>query len=291
MVKKKMTYRRVIVLAILVIMALISVYPMWYTLICSLSSSSYVDAGKVWVFPRGFSLDSYRKILEDNTFFYAIWVTVKRVVVGCSINMLLLCLAAYPLFLPEDKFPEGIYIKWFFLINTMFSGGLIPSYFLIRELGLFDSFWALVLPGAFPLGNIILMINFFRNVPFELNESATLDGANPLRILFSVYVPLSKASLACILLFQFVGHWNSYMDGLLYINDNLKQPLQTYIYNLAVVIDYSMMDSQQIVDALEMSEVTLRSAKVIVALIPIMLIYPFLQKHFVAGMHIGAVKG
>lgn len=289
--KKKITKGHVVIVVVLVLLSLLCLYPMWYTLILSFSDKSYVEGGRVWILPIGFNLKSYQKILEDKVFFNAIWVSIKRAVVGCGLNMLLLVITAYPLCLPEKKFPEGRFFKWFFLANMLFNGGLIPSYVLMRQYGLFDSFWSLILPGALPIWNMILMMNFFRNVPYDLNESATIDGANPFQILFRVYVPLSVPSLACLLLFQFVGHWNSYFDGLLYINDVAKQPLQTYIYGLTVTIDYANMTSEQIIALAETSDKTLNAAKVVVAMVPILCVYPFIQKYFTTGMTLGAVKG
>ena len=227
--RKKITKGHIVIVVLLVLLAVICFYPLWYTLIVSFSDKAYVEGGRVWIFPKGFNLKSYAKILQDNVFFSALFVSVKRVIVGCALNMLLLVLTAFPLCLPGKKFPEGKFFKWFFVANMLFNGGLIPSYVLMRQYGLFDSFWSMILPGALPIWNMILLINFFRNVPYELNESATIDGANPFQILFKIYVPLSIPSLACLFLFQFVGHWNSYFDGLLYINDVAKQPLHTYI--------------------------------------------------------------
>ena len=289
--RKKITKGHVVIVIVLILLALICLYPMWYTLIVSFSGKAYVDGGRVWMIPMGFNLKSYGKILEDKIFFSAIGVSVERVIVGCALNMFLLIITAFPLCLPGKKFPEGKFFKWFFVANMLFSGGLIPSYVLMRQYGLFDSFWSMILPGALPIWNMILMINFFRNVPYELNESATIDGANPLQILFKVYVPLCVPSLACLLLFQFVGHWNSYFDGLLYINDAAKQPLQTYIYNLSVTLDYSTMTSEEIIALAETSDKTLNAAKVVVAMVPILFVYPFLQKYFTTGMTLGAVKG
>lgn len=286
-----MTKGHIVIIMMLILLALISFYPMWYTFIISFSDKTYVEAGRVWAWPIGFNLKSYKKILEDEVFFGAIWVSVKRVVIGCALNMLLLVLTAYPLCLPEKRFPEGRYFKWFLMVNMFFSGGLIPSYVLMRQYGLFDSFWSMILPGALSIWNVILMMNFFRNIPYELNESASIDGANPLQILFRVYVPLCIPSLACMLLFHFVGHWNSYFDGLLYINDVTKQPLQTYIYSVSVKIDYATMTSEQIIALLETSDKTLNAAKIIVAMTPILCVYPFIQKYFTTGMMLGAVKG
>ena len=265
---------------------------MIYTLAISLSDRANAEGGRVWLLPKGFTLLSYEKILEDENFFSATLVSLKRVAIGCALNIFLLALVSFPLSLPEKKFPEGKFIKWFFLANMLFNGGMIPTYFLMRQYHLFESFWALILPGAFPLGNTILMMNFFRNVPYELNEAAAIDGANPLQMLFKVYVPLSVPSLSCMLLFSFVGHWNSYFDGLIYISDPAKQPLQTYIYSLSVDIDWnSGIASDMLMSLMNTSSKTLNAAKVIVAMIPILLIYPFVQKYFAKGMLIGAVKG
>ncbi len=289
--RKKITKGHIVIVVLLVLLAVICFYPLWYTLIVSFSDKAYVEGGRVWIFPKGFNLKSYAKILQDNVFFSALFVSVKRVIVGCALNMLLLVLTAFPLCLPGKKFPEGKFFKWFFVANMLFNGGLIPSYVLMRQYGLFDSFWSMILPGALPIWNMILLINFFRNVPYELNESATIDGANPFQILFKIYVPLSIPSLACLFLFQFVGHWNSYFDGLLYINDVAKQPLQTYIYNLSVTLDYSTMTSEEIIALAATSDKTLNAAKVVVAMVPILCVYPFIQKYFTAGMTLGAVKG
>lgn len=289
--RNKITAPRVIIAVFLVIAALLCVYPMWYTLAVSFSSKAAVSAGKVWLLPSGFNLGSYKKLLADNQFFRSFLVSVERVAVGCSLNMLLMALTAYPLCLPREKFPWGKAYIWFFVANMLFSGGMIPAYIVVRNYHLLNSFWSMILPGALPIYNMILLVNFFRNVPYELNEAATIDGAGPLQILFRIYVPVSLPSLACLLLFAFVGHWNSYFDGLLYINDLAKQPLQTYIYQISAVLDPQNMTPEQLREASKLSDLTLNSAKVVIAMIPIMALYPFLQKYFVTGMTLGSVKG
>ena len=288
--RKKLTAGNIAIIVACIILALISVYPMWYTLILSFSDKAYVDAGKVFFVPRGFNLNAYTELLKDKVFLSSILVSVKRVVVGCSINMIMLVLTAYPLAQPPQKFRARKIYKWFFMANMLFSGGLIPSYVIMAQYKLFNSFWALVLPGAIPLWNMILLIHFFQNVPYTLNEAATIDGATPLQILTRIYIPLSKASLACLLLFQFVGHWNAYFDGLIYINDKASQPLQTYIYQISTQVNYQTMTPEEILNIMKTSNKTLNAAKVIIALVPIMCVYPFLQKHFVKGMNLGAVK-
>ena len=289
--KKKITVGHTVIIVILIFLAILCFYPMWFTLIISLSNRTPVDAGQVWIVPKEITVHAYEKILGDSTFFNAFWVSVKRVLVGCSINMALLIFAAYPLCVPEKIFPAGKYYKWFFVVNMLFNGGMIPTYMLIKEYRLFNSLWALVLPCAVPLWMMIYLLNFFKNVPYELNESATIDGANPLQILCRVYIPLSKPSLACILLYTFVDHWNAYFDGLIYINDVNKQPLQTYIYQLSTKIDLTSMTSKEIMQALTISDQTMNAGKVMVAMAPILLVYPIIQKYFISGMTLGAVKG
>lgn len=289
--RSKITAPRVVIAVFLILAALLCVYPMWYTLAVSFSSKAAVSAGKVWLLPSGFNLGSYKKLLADNQFFRSFLVSVERVAVGCSLNMLLMALTAYPLCLPREKFPWGKAYIWFFVANMLFSGGMIPAYIVVRNYHLLNSFWSMILPGALPIYNMILLVNFFRNVPYELNEAATIDGASPLQILFRIYVPVSLPSLACLLLFAFVGHWNSYFDGLLYINDLAKQPLQTYIYQISAVLDPQNMTPEQLREASKLSDLTLNSAKVVIAMIPIMALYPFLQKYFVTGMTLGSVKG
>lgn len=289
--KRKLTVGYVIIVIVLIIMSIICLYPMWYTLVCSFSSKEYITSGKAWIWPLGFHLESYKEILKDSLFLKATGTSIKRVLVGCTINIVTLVVTAFPLSLPRKKFPAGKYVMWFFLVNMYINGGMIPTYMLMREYGLFNSFWALILPGAFPLGNLIIMINFFRTLPYELYEAAIVDGANPLYILFRIFVPLSKPSIATMLLFSFVGHWNAYFDGLLYIGKMEEQPLQTYIYQLSVKVDYMTMTGEEIIAALKMSNQSFDSAKVFVAMIPILLIYPFLQKYFTKGLILGAVKG
>lgn len=277
---------------ILIIGALVCVYPMWYALIISFSDKAKVAAGLVIISPKGFNTMAYQKLLADDSFFIAFLVSVRRVILGCSINMILTVLTAYPLAMPVHRFRERKLYIWFLIFNMLFSGGMIPYYINIRNLGLLDTIWALVLPGALPIYNAVLLVNFFKNnVPIDMNESAIIDGASPWRIMWSIYLPVSLPILATLLLFSFVGHWNAWFDGLIYINKPERQPLQTLIYQLNVRINTQQMTSEEIRELAVLSNETVNAAKIIIALIPIMAIYPFLQKYFVTGLTIGAVKG
>ncbi len=287
----KFSFARCVIAVLLTLSALVCLYPLWYTLIVSFSNKAYVSAGKTWIVPLGVNVEAYRKMLSDRQFFASFLVSVERTALGCAVNMLLLVITSYPLSLPRGHFKFQRPYLWFLIANMLFSGGLIPAYMVIRNYKLFDSLLALVLPGALPIYYMILMLGFFRNVPFDMNEAAIVDGANPWVVLFRVYVPVSLPSLACVLLFCFVGHWNAYFDGLLYMNNPAGWPLQTYIYQISALLDPQTMTAEQLIEASKISDLTLNSAKVIVALVPILALYPFLQRYFIVGMTMGAVKG
>ena len=177
----------------------------------------------------------------------------------------------------------------------LFSGGMIPSYLVVRYLGLINSVWALILPGAIPIGSVILVMNFFRSVPKSLEESALLDGANPWQILTRIYIPISLPSLATVSLFSIVGSWNDFFGGLIYITKVENYPLMTYIQSLSVNIAETLqkaggMSTQQLQALLSVSNRNLNAAKIVVAIVPLLVIYPFLQKYFVQGIVVGAVK-
>ena len=289
--KQKLTGGHAVIIIVLILLALICFYPMWYTLIMSFSDKGYVDAGRTWLIPLGLNVKSYGKILKDSLFFSAMWVSVKRVIVGCAVSMFMLIITAYPLCVPEKKFPASKYIKWFFLANMMFSGGLIPFYTLMRQYHLFNSFWVLILPGALPLWNMILMMNFFRGIPGDLEEAARVDGAGPWRILWQIVVPCSKPVIATIVLFTSVGYWNEYFQGLVLMNKETNYPLQTYIRQISVQIPVGVtLTAEQYQQLAQNSNKSLEAAKVFIALVPMLIVYPFLQKYFVTGITLGAVK-
>lgn len=289
--RTRLSVSQFIISAVLIAGAVICFYPLWYTLIVSFSDKSKVAAGYVVLIPSGFNTIAYTKIMADDAFFVAFMVSVERAILGTSINMLLMILTAFPLALASRRFPARKYYLWFLVFNMLFSGGVIPWYLNIRYLGLIDKIWALVLPTALPIFYMFLLMNFFKNVPPSLSESATMDGANPWRILFQIYLPVSLPALATVGLFCFVIHWNSWFDGLILINNPRRQPLQTLIYQLNVRINTRSMTSEEIRELSVISNDTVNAAKVIVAMIPIICVYPFLQKYFVTGLTLGAVKG
>lgn len=269
---------------------LICILPFVHLFALSLSGSAAASAGIVSFWPVDFTLKSYSFLLEKSDFVVALGVTLKRVLLGTTINMLLVVLTAYPLSKKPERFRHRTAFAWFFMFTNFFSGGTIPNFMLIRNLGLFDTIWALVLPGAVAVGNVVLLLNFFRSVPASLEEAAMIDGANQFQILFRVYLPVSLPALATILLFTVVGHWNAWFDGILYMNSPANYPLQSYLSTLNVDVNTSLMTSDQLATLKNVTDETLKAAQIFLGTLPIMLVYPFLQKYFVKGIVLGSVK-
>ncbi len=275
----------------LILAGLICLIPMIHIAAVSFSSSAAAATGKVTLWPLDFSLNSYDYVAKRAAFWRSMWVSVQRIVLGGSINLLLVILTAYPLSKERSEFGARTFFAWAFFITMLFGGGLIPWYMVIRQFKLIDSIWALVLPGAVPVFSMILMLNFFRQVPKDLAEAAEIDGAGHWVTLFGIYVPVSTPALATILLFSLVGHWNSWFDGLILMNSPDNYPLQSYIQTIVVQRTYSQLTREEIEQLATISDKTLRSAQIFIGSIPIVLVYPFLQKYFVKGIVLGGVKG
>ena len=275
---------------ILLIAALSCLIPILNTVAISFSSKVY--ANEVFLLPKGFTTASYKEILKDEQFLRSFWVSVKKVVIGSTLQMLMTILMAYPLSKSSRIFPARGHYMLVIIVCMLFSGGTIPWYLVIKMLGLIDSFWALVLPGCVNISNTIIMMNFFKGLPPSMAESAAIDGATPLTTLFRIYVPLSTPSIATLSLFTIVGHWNGYFDGMILINDPKKMPLQTYIQSLVADISNKInsMTPEEILQYSQISNMTFNAAKIVVAMVPVMVIYPVLQKYFVKGLVMGAVK-
>lgn len=291
--KRKVTIFDWLIWAVLVIAAFSCLAPVLNAIAISFSDKTSATLGHVYFWPKNFNLSSYRKILEEPQFFRSFGNSLIRVLIGGSINVAFAILMAYPLSQSKQVFHQRNVYMWLIVFTMLFSGGLVPSFILVRNLRLMDTIWALVLPGAVPVFSVILLMNFFKGIPRALEEAAIMDGANPLYTLVNIFVPLAKPAIATITLFAVVGHWNSFFDGKIYINTPAKIPLQTYIQSLSVQIDptkLSSMSREEIVQQLERSNLTFNSAKIVVSMVPILLIYPLLQKYFVTGIVMGAVK-
>ncbi|WP_141499746.1 carbohydrate ABC transporter permease, partial [Paenibacillus luteus] len=199
--------------------------------------------------------------------------------------------AAYPLSKSNLKFRSRTIYSWYFVVTMIFNGGLIPTFMVVKETGLMDSIWALVIPSAVNVFNIVLMLNFFRTQPIELEESAQMDGAGVWRTLWSIYLPISKPSLATIALFTIIFHWNSWFDGMIYMNSPSNYPLQTYLRTVIVARDLTNMNASDLSLIANISNRTVLAAQLFVSMLPVLCIYPFLQKYFVKGLVLGSVKG
>lgn len=277
---------------LLTFITILGIIPFVHLLSISLSSNTAAMAGEVKLWPVGFSWDAYVYLGEKVEFFRSLGVSVKRVVLGSIVNLLLVFITAFPLSKSNDQFKFRTLYVWIFAITMFFGGGLIPSYIIVKNTGLIDSIWALILPGALNVWNMVLMLNFFRSIPRELDEAATIDGAGHWRVLWQIYLPVSLPSIATIGLFTIVGHWNAWFDGILYLNSPEHYPLQTYLSTLIMSINAQMssMSVEQLKVMENLSEKTIRTAQIFMGALPIMVVYPFLQRYFVKGMTVGSVK-
>ena len=239
------------------------------------------------------TLSAYEFALRGGKFVTALWVSVKRVLLGVSVNLVLMVLTAYPLSKPREKLAFRNIYMGFFVVTMILNGGLIPTYVLVVRLGLLNSLWALILPGALPVYNMVILMNFIRGLPEEIEEAALIDGANPIVCLVKVLLPLLAPSLATVGLFSIVGHWNDWFSGLIYMQDSARYPLQTYLQTLLrdfeEILRMAQGDYSQILSM--MNARTGRAAQLFLGALPILAIYPLLQKHFTTGLVLGSVKG
>lgn len=287
-IKKKLngfTWFDVLNYIFLGLLALTTLYPMVNLVFISFAKMSDVIAGGLGFFvPKSFQLDAYKYALRTSGIGQAYIITLYITFFGTVTNMIMSVLAAYVL--SERALPGRNYMTTFVLITMFFSGGMIPSYLVVHGLGLINSLWALILPGCINTWNMLIMRNFFQSISVSLKESARIDGASELTILVKIILPLSMPILATMVLFYGVGHWNQYSAAILYINDPKKYPLQVLIRKLYTQIQVEP-ENEVIPPPLE----TVRAASVVMAVLPILCVYPFLQKYFVKGMMVGALKG
>jgi putative aldouronate transport system permease protein len=274
----------------LLLFGLACLLPMIHIIAVSLSNRSASMGGFVTLWPIGTTLSNYMEILEAGPVYRAFLISIQRTVFGTLINMTMTVLAAYPLSKTSQELRGRTFFMWFVLVAMLFSGGLIPWFLVIRNLGLLNSLWALILPGALPIWNVILMMNFFRDIPKELEEAAIIDGASYWGTLVHVYLPLSVPALATLTLFAAVGHWNAWFDGMILIMDNSKYPIMTFLRTVVVDMNMQIL-SINVEDIYNLSDRSIRAANIVVATVPILIVYPFLQRYFIHGIRLGAVKG
>jgi len=271
----------------LLLMAIV-LFPMLNVLATSLSNALVAD--QAIIFPKRFTLDSYKYLLQNKSFWVAMGVSVKRCIVAVVFRLVLAFFPAYSLSRPRGTFHFRGFYAWYFFITTIFGGGVVPWYVMIAKVGLIDSFWALILPGAVAAGDIILIMNFFKTVPRDFEEAARVDGATEMQILFRIYVPLSKAVVATVSLFTVVGHWNGWFDGMVLMNTPSKLPLQSYLQSIVITVP-KMGGADAFAKYGAINQKTTNAAMIFVAMIPILSVYPFMQKYFAKGIIVGGVKG
>ena len=282
---------RVVNVIVLILLALICLLPFVNVIAISFSDSFYVDSNQVYFWPKGWTTSAYTYILTRASFWSSFRTSILRVLLGGSLNLFFIILTAYPLSKSNDKLHFRNVYTWYFFITMLVSGGMIPNYLLIAKLGLRDSIWSLVLPGALPVFNLVLMLNFFRQVPTALEEAALIDGAGHLRTLVQIYLPVSLPAIATITLLCIVSHWNAWFDGMIYITSPSKVPMQTYLRSVLIDMNMADMSADDYELYATLANRTVKCSQIIVATIPILCVYPFLQRYFVSGIVLGSVKG
>lgn len=286
MKRRKITFSYVLIVAFLLFFSLLCLLPFWYVLISSLSDPLLLKTGDVRLIPNGFSLQAYKIVLGEVKFYRGFLVSISRTLLGTSLGLGVQAMTAYVL---SRKYFQARKLCISLVVFTiLFNGGIIPNYLVIQKLNLLDTIWSLVFPMAFNPWNVLLLISFFAAIPDSIEESAKLDGANDFTIFSRLAVPLSRPALMTIMLFISVRHWNELMDGVIYINSDILKPLQVYLIELIM-----RSSVQNMVEPMEnyVTVLSIQTTAIFVSCLPILMLYPIVQKHFVKGIMIGGVKG
>lgn len=277
---------------ILVFICFLCLYPIWYVIVNSFNDAKDAMMGGIYWWPRKFSLENYITVFEDNSVLQAFKVTIGKTLFGTILNVFFTAMVAYPL--SKTQLAGRKYYMIIGTITMFFSGGLIPTFILFKQLHLLNNFLVYIIPAAFNFFNLLIFINFFREIPMSLEESAKIDGANDWKIFIRVILPLSKPVLATIALFAGVGQWNDYFGGLMYMTNRVDlEPIQTYLYRMVAQVQSSQMAqsiSASNITASDTTSTSIKLAAMVITTLPICCVYPFLQKYFVKGMMVGAVK-
>ena len=276
----------------LIVLSLLVLYPLIYVLSSSFSSPHAVTTGRVWLYPVEPSLVGYEQVFKNPNILQGYWNSIVLTVVGTSVNIVLTVLLAYPLSVRD--FAGRKLITAVVTFTMLFNGGLVPTFILVNNLGLYNTIWALILPTCISVYNTIIARTYFQSsIPYDLYESATLDGCSDIRYIWTVVLPLSKAILAVLVLYYAVGHWNSYFNALIYLKDSEKYPLQVVLRSIIIEANEdqsNMIDVDQLLMRQGLNNL-LKYCLIVVASVPTLILYPFIQKHFVKGVMIGALKG
>lgn len=276
--------------AFIALLCLIMLYPFWHVVMQSFSSMEETLKGGVFLYPKGFNLDTYRSVFNNPQVYTGFATSIMVTIVGTVFGTLLTAMTAYPL--SKSRLRGGKVLMVIVLITMIFSAGMIPSFLLIQELGLIDNRLSLILPALVSAYNCIIMKNFFMSIPDSLEESARIDGANDVRIFFSIIVPLSKATIATIALFMAVAYWNDYFSTVLYIRSTDKWALQAVLRNMLTNTQQAMAQAGvNVINTSNTNSETIKAGTIVISTVPILVVYPFVQKYFVTGVMIGGVKG
>lgn len=268
----------------------ITLYPMWFVLINSLNAPEHALLGTVNWFPKELSLDSYSVVFNDKSLMNGFFITTMRTVIGTTVHVLFTAIVAYGMS-KTNLIGRKVYLK-IALITMLFSGGLIPTFILMTKLGLYDNFLVFIIPSMYTFFNMVIFMSFFRTIPDSLEESAKVDGASDYGVLFRIVLPNSMAVLATISLFSAVYHWNDYYQGVIYIQSTDKLPLQTMLYKIIAENSMSFMQQQAMAQfGARLPGNSIKFASMMVATLPILVFYPFIQRYLVKGVMIGAIKG
>lgn len=285
--------RNTVIHLIVILLGLICLLPLINIVAISFSGSAAVTANKVGLLPVDFTTLAYSRIISDSQFWRSFGISVIRVALTLALTLVLVVPMSYAMTRKTNEFRfRNVYMN-LLIFAMLFNGGMIPTYIVVKNLGLLNSIWALILPGAVPVFSVILMMNFFKGIPRALEEAAIVDGANPLQVLLHVMIPCAKPSIATISLFSVVGSWNDFFSGLIYMQKVKDYPIMTYIQSLSIDLQElvnNAASSSALENISELSNRNLNAAKIVVAVIPLLLIYPFLQKYLISGMTMGAVK-
>ncbi|WP_245237195.1 carbohydrate ABC transporter permease [Paenibacillus ihuae] len=272
----------------LILLGVIMLLPLINVLSKAISAEWAITSGKVGILPVGFQLDTMKEVISSSTFIRAFGVSVGVTVVGTVISILMTALTAYPL---SKRLPGIPFIMVLFIFTMLFSGGLIPNYLLMRQLHLINNLWVLILPGMISVFNLLVIKSYYESLPEALEESARIDGAKTYTILFRIILPLSMPVIATIALFYAVGFWNDYFGPMIYINDTALKTLQLYLQDVVMDASAANAVNKSVDDLMNMSPEGIRAATVVASTVPILFVYPFLQKYFIKGVLIGSVKG
>ena len=275
----------------LTLISALCLLPLLHVLALSFSSPFAASGGRVGIFPVEFTLEAYKYVMKNASFWRSFGITLLRLVLAVPLTLIIIFITAYPLSKNEQKFKGRKFYTVFFMIPMLFGGGLVPEYMTYMKYGLIGNIWALVLPGLVPISSIILLMNFMRDLPAELEEAASIDGAGPVKRLFMVILPLTVPAIATVALFAIVGHWNSLFDCILYMNHPDQYPLQSYLQTSILTYDSRTLTQKDVALMQTVSDQTSRAAQIFVATVPVLMVYPFFQKHFTKGRVMGSVKG